>query len=656
MAASRPAFYKEVLTPALHRRFTSSALLVLYFCYIEAILITEKSSLIWPWFPIGVTGIRTSLLFISALSIFVLRVASLHLGARNTPSPFTTFSQNAIRLNTIQTISWYVFSAWWFSEVYIWSASDKADLNWITQGKAWERKKLNERSIYLRSVFFMFAISQSLLHLYYDYDLIPLPITPPQADSIAPQARGFPAWFASTVDILKPMFLWDVNNMPISISQNVLLRSLCISLLAPFIYGIFIRRTVWSWSSSFAALLWDVPPSRLSYVPPHYPSLIYKSMTAGVLLNFLWQSSNALFKAYVARPPIKNDQPLSSESKDPIGTLLNGLKSKKETPKTFAFWELYLITSFFPDRRKAIFTDIDRPSGAAWTQILSLCLNNIMTVNTRINNFLDPSTTASKTASRSQQQPATIIETLPRISTPLRKENVFSNPPSLGTPLEKLESNVGTFAKSYGQSPSQGTLRIPYGSQAQFLLNSGSQKLLSSPATQKLLTSGGQQQQLSLGGVRNLMHEYTMRFVRSGFGQPFRQTFARRVGTVVLGTPYARLYSIITSIKALTNLASASLEEDPYGRVSKDIPTLIRTFCSTIETIETFVENLPPHWTDVDFKDDDRTEEDVEMVVQCMKSGIREILYSFGQYTSELGMGAAEVSAARRLAGIETES
>ena len=34
----------------------------------------------WFWFPIGPAGIRTLLIFISVLSIFVLRVAQLHLG------------------------------------------------------------------------------------------------------------------------------------------------------------------------------------------------------------------------------------------------------------------------------------------------------------------------------------------------------------------------------------------------------------------------------------------------------------------------------------------------------------------------------------------------------------------------------------------------
>ena len=201
------------------------------------------------------------------------------------------------------------------------------------RNRQWERKKLNERPIYLRSVLLVFAVTQSILHVYYDYDQVPLPLTPALEEPINPQPRGMPAWFTTRGDILRPMFVWDSNNLAKSIPQNIILRTLVISFSAPFIYGIFIRRTAWGWSLTFATLLWDVPASRLSYIPPHYPSLIYRSTTAGFLLIFLWQSSNALFTAYVARQPFKKEQPLSNESKDPSGTLLNGLKSKKEIAK-----------------------------------------------------------------------------------------------------------------------------------------------------------------------------------------------------------------------------------------------------------------------------------------------------------------------------------
>lgn len=97
MASLRTPLYREFLTPALHRRFSSAALITLVVCYAEAVLIADKSSsesipylqkrfrcdivaVFWFWFPVGPAGIRTLLIFVSVLSIFVLRMAQLHLG------------------------------------------------------------------------------------------------------------------------------------------------------------------------------------------------------------------------------------------------------------------------------------------------------------------------------------------------------------------------------------------------------------------------------------------------------------------------------------------------------------------------------------------------------------------------------------------------
>lgn len=97
MASLRTPPYRQFLTPALHRRFTSAAFITLVVCYAEAVLIADKSSsksepqvqknsktdivaVFWFWFPIGPAGIRTLLLFISSLPIFVLRAGQMHLG------------------------------------------------------------------------------------------------------------------------------------------------------------------------------------------------------------------------------------------------------------------------------------------------------------------------------------------------------------------------------------------------------------------------------------------------------------------------------------------------------------------------------------------------------------------------------------------------
>jgi nucleoporin NDC1 len=52
-------------------------------------------------------------------------------------------------------------------------------------------------------------------------------------------------------------------------------------------------------------------------------------VSAGFLLIMLWEVGNTAFSAYVAQPPLKNDRPITYESKDPNGSLLTGLKGKK---------------------------------------------------------------------------------------------------------------------------------------------------------------------------------------------------------------------------------------------------------------------------------------------------------------------------------------
>ena len=150
---ARQRLYREFLTPALHRRFADAATAVLAVCYVESISIGNKSSckppfiklateliliafaVLWSWFPLGPAGVRTLLLFLSALVIFILRVSQLQLGPRTTISPIKTFTQALIQVNTYRTFAIYLFSAWWFSEVYVWSASQGADLKLVAQAR-----------------------------------------------------------------------------------------------------------------------------------------------------------------------------------------------------------------------------------------------------------------------------------------------------------------------------------------------------------------------------------------------------------------------------------------------------------------------------------------------------------------------------------------
>ena len=274
---------------------------------------------------------------------------------------------------------------------------------------------------------------------------------------------------------------------------------------------------------------------------------------------------------------------------------------------------------------------------------MTLCLGNILAISNRIAEFQNPTTKSIAPPQR------VTIEFLPSISSaPLRQENVFTNARTPTSTREKIESSFGTIAKSYGQSPQPvKPLKFLESQRAD------GEKYLG-VARQKLLTQG-QQESLSSSGLLAQYNDYLLRFLRTQFGRPFRRTFKRRISSVVLGSPFGELNSIIDSVNALTALAVASLTEDVYGKVAKDVPLLIQAFVSVIQAVEGFGKDLPVHWTDVEFSDSDRRAEDVDLVVGSMKAGLKEIVDAFGKYATELGLTQRDIKTARRVAGVEVD-
>ena len=288
----------------------------------------------------------------------------------------------------------------------------------------------------------------------------------------------------------------------------------------------------------------------------------------------------------------------------------------------------------------SIFSDIDRAGGATWTQVMQACLAMIEGVRNRISDFENP----QPAPTQQQQQPN--VQSLPRLSAPLRQESVLTNSPAPTNSRERIESTVGTVTKSLGQSrPSQ---------QPTLSLSPRAKKYLG-VARDRLLTQK-QQEAVSPAGFTATVNYYLMQFLRSQFGGPFRQTYRRRVCAVVLGTRYSDLVAIVDAVESLTCLAEASLKEDPFGIVCKDVPLLVRTFVNSITGTRAFAQRLAIHWTDVDFDERSaggREVEDVEIVVEALRKGLRTLLTSFGNYAFDIGLGVGEVNLARRVAGME---
>lgn len=486
----------------------------------------------------------------------------------------------------------------------------------------------------------MLALLQTFVHLYYDYDRVFRPMSQETgAADQRPRVVGRPM---AQLQASAPFLL-----------QRVVFRSVIMNMVAPFAYTLFLRGTAWNWMLSFARIFWEMPAAaELSFIPPYHISLLARSLVSSFFLILLWESSNTIFGAFIAQEPLKRGMPLTNESNDPNGTLLNGLKSKKEVVKvgisgishslianlsqTFAFWELVHISQRFETRRKSMFADIDRPSGPIWNQILAAGLHIIQGMNARVAEFENPTL-------KSPPRPQPDVQSLPRLAAPLKQDHVLRTPAPPSNRLEKIESRFSSMAKSYGQTP-------PSPRPTSASISPRAKKYLS-VARNKLLTPN-QQQTLTPSNFQALFHHYLLRCLNSAAGVPFRQTFTRRVGAIVFGSPHSSFGQVLDAINALSHLALASLTEDDFGKVSPDVPGLIRTYLSTITTLEGFVQGMQPHWTDIEGIRERRVEE-VDAVLVALREGLKILAEGFGPFASALGMTEKEMAIVGRVAGVD---
>lgn len=501
-----------------------------------------------------------------------------------------------------------------------------------------ERVTLNERPIYLYTCHFFLAIVQSAVHFYYDFDHVPIPVAKPVSGD-GDQRRHPVAPVSKQIHRALPR-----------IANESFKRTVKVSAVAPLLYLIFFRRTAWRFTMSFAKLFWNFPQSAAD--PPPIYSFgfwhIFRPLFSGTLLVICWETANLFFSVFLSKEPLKRGQPLTADAKDPNGSLLSGLNAKKETVRAFAFWELSFISQQFPDRRKGIFNDIDREGAPAWTQILQSANDVIKGISTRIEEEKAPQ---SGTKPSQPEQPPPVLQTLPRLADPPKEIDIFAPSPKASTRRQHVEEALGTAAKSYGQSHPDWPDWSP-GSRlrARDAFNRAS----TSYRELKILTG------MSAGKPANVQ-PFVALFLRSPVGWLFRQTYARRLSAVVLGSPHSTACTIVDAIDSLSRLLIASLQEDQYGKVQADVPGVVRLFTDTILVLETFVNNgMDVHWTDIYFPSEHnpqaqleaRQVPEVDLIRDTLRSSLSDLLSAFNPYLKDIGLVGKDLRLAREAAGL----
>lgn len=254
-------------------------------------------------------GIRTLFIFTCGLAILVLRIANYHVGLRTTGPGFQTVTKTLAQLRTYETFFWYGFSSLLFCNIFLWSAPAHANLTWVTYFTG-GRARLNERPLFFMSYMVSCAITQTLNHYRNDTDRLVLGLTKRQGEGS---------------DSIKTV----VGNLP-AVAGSAGTGALCALPITLVLYYAILRSFIWGWALMFLRVFYNLPKTNM--LPPSWPSdiwLLFRCLQAGAMVFFLWNVGNSAFSTFMVKEPLKNGNPLTSESKDANGSILNGLKSKK---------------------------------------------------------------------------------------------------------------------------------------------------------------------------------------------------------------------------------------------------------------------------------------------------------------------------------------
>ncbi|KAI1616613.1 nucleoporin protein Ndc1-Nup [Exophiala viscosa] len=599
---SPPRPYRRFLNSAFHTRFVHAALLCLLIALNNAFWLASKRDLFWSWFPFGPAGLKALLFFMSSLFVFMLQVATLKVGRQTTTSSFAALRTNALSGTTFQTVFWYVASAWWFTEAYIWSSPD---LGWITRGSHNTPDMLNEKPIFFRLYALTLAFAYAGSHLYRGNSSLIIPVSKRPAKQNQEGTASTPHMFAPIQTQLQ-------QRAVSATVRSATIAGSCI-VVAPFLNGILLRNTFWQLHLVLAKPFFNL--SRANAHPIGHPYLgppyLAKCMIAGFLLILTWEFTSSLFLVFFNQEPTKKGFPLSAKSKDPNGTLLNGLRAKRDVVRTFAFWELAIIAQKDKERRKTIFEDIERPTGPLWSQMSDAGLAVLRDIDARI---LGPPPKA--------QQPTTnaTVKDLPRIVPELQTQSILQ----AQSKPKMSESLVSSPLRQIGSS--QQPWRPPIDKTTKAMEN----KLL-----EYARPPGAEQAQ-----SQSLVEQWMAALRKSPVGWFFLSTNAARINAAVLGSPNGNAALIVDAIDSITQMLVASLSEDTYGKATPTVPETVRTLTRTLTIVEGYVARNKP--------DNNASIEEVEIIIERLRSGLRELLAAFQLYLLDVGLGIADLNQAKK--------
>ncbi|KAF3936406.1 hypothetical protein ABW19_dt0202710 [Dactylella cylindrospora] len=328
--------------------------------------------------------------------------------------------------------------------------------------------------------------------------------------------------------------------------------------------------------------------------------ILFRTVWLTTLIIIAWEITNISVTVEFERGPIREGKTISEVSPDPNGSLILGLKLKtKPFFRQIAYRELSYIANEVPSRRETIFKDLTKPV-SAWQQILTECRTVIGAIAANL--VPPPAPAPDATVAKAPSPIKEIKDFKPQQPS---EENV------LRTPMRKTV--VDQWQATPGNMPS-------------------------SPINVDAIKAHFIKKET----IESKIYDYLSPVLNSEYGDIFRLTIQRKTASLL---PEAGLQ--VDAIKSLSGFIRASLKEDDYGMVQKDLPSILEELVKTAGVLEGYMANPPLHWTDIHGKAllEKKTEEakkelfaEPVALVEAIDEALNSIGDAFDEYLDKLGL------------------
>ncbi|KAG8708738.1 hypothetical protein FRC08_018731 [Ceratobasidium sp. 394] len=316
------------------------------------------------------------------------------------------------------------------------------------------------------------------------------------------------------------------------------------------------------------------------------PTLYWRMLVLQISTVLMWDVAGAWFEINASQVIH-----LSQFKEDPNASLIAGLQSKDDYFKYFAFAELANVATNRPPRRVALFSDL-KANPTAWEQVCRECLLLLGKDYTAVvNRNVLPAATATIAA-----------PPVPTPSSKISKDSVYkATKTSSSGPLDTFVGAANAVATVVPTN-----LSVP----AIFLSSSHSQPAPSvAPVQTPLPIQGWKLPKPDFSHVVDMLPPNVAFWLRCTWDW----LFVERQSAKLEGLLQNRAADI-WAIEALSALVTYSLQEDPYGRVQRDIPRVLEALISYLGALEQLVEETNAAPTP-------NTEDAIKTVVQPVAEG-----------------------------------